>query len=178
MFQNAFLRPVRCTGHFSCTQLFWTAISRGGVQNMDAEIPDRHKCHCQWQEFMPFPSKKSPTWTEGVNLDMEKKSFCWTRFERDNKTPMVLIVQDQMGPCGRISIESLSGSGWVYRESIEGPMWQQAGLTSPGHQCSFLRKVLRGSKVMQCVAQLQLTNDITQRPVKAHSPKRGWDNLS
>ena len=89
---------------------------------MDAEIPDGHKCHCQWQEFMPFPSKKSPTWTEGVNLDMEKKSFCWTRFERDNKTPMVFIVQDQMGPCGRISIESLSGSGWVYRESIEGPV--------------------------------------------------------
>ena len=47
---------------------------------------------------------------------MEKKSFCWTRFERDNKTPMVLIVQDQMGPCGRISIASLCGSGRVYRE--------------------------------------------------------------
>ena len=43
-----------------------------------------------------------------------------------------------------------------------------AGLTSPDGSFSFLRSVMRGgSKVMQCVAQVQLINAITQRPVKA-----------
>ena len=65
-----------------------------------------------------------------------------------------------------------------YRE-YRGAYVAAQALTSP-HHCSFLRKV-RGSKVMQCVAQVQLTNDIMQQPVKAHSSKRGGqhcpDNL-
>ena len=60
-----------------------------------------------------------------VNLDMEKKPFCW--FERENKycssQHQESMWQGLQRICGSIAIASLCGK--VYRQSKEGPMWQQ-----------------------------------------------------
>ena len=142
---------------------------------MDAQIPDGHQCHRQWQEIPHLGSWSTLTWKRNHSAGLRGRT---STVLPNTKSPCGRVYREYRGLCGSIAIASLCGK--VYRQSIEGPMWQQhrPDITRAPVQLSR-EGVVRDRKVMQCVAQVQLTNDITQRPVKAHSSKKGWeDNVS